>query len=72
MKLSATLPLAVAAALGAGLYAAALLSDTAQAESRSAVVLHFPSAAGSASVEHVTPTPRECQRESGIETDCIH
>jgi hypothetical protein len=69
MKIKPTLPLAVVAALGAGLYAAALLSDTAQADPRAAVVVNFPSASNKPQ-EAAVPGPRECKLDGGVDTAC--
>jgi len=71
MRIQTTMPLAVVAAFGAGLYAAALLSDTAKADSRSAAVVNFPSAA-SAGFEPQVATPRECKSDAAIDTACSY
>ena len=69
MRIQPTMPLAVVAACGAGLYAAALLSDTAKADSSSAAVVNFPSSAP-ASGEPSVPAPRECRPDASIDTSC--
>jgi hypothetical protein len=71
MKTHLTMPLAVAAALGAGLYATALLSDTAEANPRSATVINFPSIV-LAPREDVIPAPRECKPDENIVTGCTY